>query len=219
MSEGKMKILNLYAGIGGNRKLWGDDYEVTAVEYNESISKIYADLYPNDKIILGDAHEYLRLNFEQYDFIWSSPPCQTHSRLNFSGRSRGKEYQYPSMKLYEEIILLQTFFKGKFVIENVKGYYEPLIKPTEIGRHYFWSNFPIKCSLQSSKVRNEKGQTLKSKMEQRNIVINDFRGYVGDKRQLINNCVEPEIGLFILNCAVGDFNKKFETQTLFENEM
>lgn len=27
-----MKILNLYAGIGGNRKLWGDDHEVTVVE-------------------------------------------------------------------------------------------------------------------------------------------------------------------------------------------
>ena len=27
-----MKILNLYSGIGGNRKLWGDEHEVTAVE-------------------------------------------------------------------------------------------------------------------------------------------------------------------------------------------
>lgn len=24
-----MKILNLYAGIGGNRKLWGDEHEIT----------------------------------------------------------------------------------------------------------------------------------------------------------------------------------------------
>jgi len=29
-----MKILNLYAGIGGNRKLWGDQHQVTAVEYD-----------------------------------------------------------------------------------------------------------------------------------------------------------------------------------------
>ena len=27
-----MRILNLYAGIGGNRKLWGEEHEVTAVE-------------------------------------------------------------------------------------------------------------------------------------------------------------------------------------------
>jgi len=25
-----MKILNLYAGIGGNRKLWGNDHEITS---------------------------------------------------------------------------------------------------------------------------------------------------------------------------------------------
>jgi len=129
------KILNLYAGVGGNRKLW-QGHEITAVEYNETIAKIYSDLYPNDEVIVADAHEYLRSNFMNYDFIWTSPPCQTHSRLNFSGRSRGKEYQFPSMKLYEEIILLQTFFKGGFVVENVKGYYKPLIEPKQIGRHY-----------------------------------------------------------------------------------
>ena len=193
------KILNLYAGVGGNRKLW-QGHEITAVEYDENIAKIYSDLYPNDEVIIADAHEYLRLNFMKYDFIWTSPPCQTHSRLNFSGRSRGKEYQFPSMKLYEEIILLQTFFKGGFVVENVKGYYKPLIEPKEIGRHYVWSNFDFDCNIKSSKVRNEKGQTLKSKMEQRNIFIDNFHGYKKDKRQLINNCVEPEIGECILNC-------------------
>ena len=33
-----MKILNLYAGIGGNRKLW-KDVQVTAVELNSEIAK------------------------------------------------------------------------------------------------------------------------------------------------------------------------------------
>ena len=37
-----MKVLNLYAGIGGNRKLW-TDVEVTAIENNESIAAIYQD--------------------------------------------------------------------------------------------------------------------------------------------------------------------------------
>jgi len=37
-------------------------------------------------------------------------------------------------------------------------------------------------------------------MEQRNIFIDNFHGYKKDKRQLINNCVEPEIGGCILNC-------------------
>ena len=48
-----MKILNCYAGIGGNRKLWnGPDYEITAIEYDENIASVYKDLYPNDTVIV-----------------------------------------------------------------------------------------------------------------------------------------------------------------------
>ena len=54
-----MKILNLYAGIGGNRKLWGDEHEVVAVENDEDIAKMYQDLYPQDTVIVADAHKYL----------------------------------------------------------------------------------------------------------------------------------------------------------------
>ena len=54
-----MKILNLYAGIGGNRKLWGEKHKITAVEYDENIAAIYKDLYPNDNVIVADAHDYL----------------------------------------------------------------------------------------------------------------------------------------------------------------
>ena len=50
-----MKILNLYAGIGGNRKLWGG-VDVTAVEINPDIAAIYQDLFPDDTIIIDDAH-------------------------------------------------------------------------------------------------------------------------------------------------------------------
>ena len=74
-----MKILNLYAGIGGNRKLWGDEHDITAVELDESIAKIYQDFFPNDTILIEDAHDYLLQNFKEFDFIWSSPPCPTHS--------------------------------------------------------------------------------------------------------------------------------------------
>lgn len=69
-----MKILNLYAGIGGNRKLWGDEHEITAVEYKPEIAKIYQDFFPNDKMVVGDAHQYLLGHFNEFDFIWSSPP-------------------------------------------------------------------------------------------------------------------------------------------------
>ena len=194
-----MKILNLYAGVGGNRKLWSNDHEITAVEYDQSISAIYKDLYPQDNVIVDDAHDYLITNFKQFDFIWSSPPCPTHSRMNFLlNQKETFTLKYPDMKLYEEIIILQTFFKGYFVVENVKSYYDPLITPQETGGHYFWANFDIPKIDTRKKVRNDKGYTLAKKMEEKNIYIDNFHGYKGDKRTLLNNAIESELGLAIL---------------------
>ena len=120
-----MKILNLYAGIGGNRKLWGEKHKITAVEYDENIAAIYKDLYPNDNVIVADAHDYLLQNFKNYDFIWSSPPCPSHSsfRQNIGVRYRNVKPIYPDMKLYEEIIFLQYNFDKLWVVENVVPYY------------------------------------------------------------------------------------------------
>ena len=64
-----MKILNLYAGIGGNRKLWGDEHEIIAVELDPEIATIYQDYFPNDKVIVTDAHKYLLENYKEFDFI------------------------------------------------------------------------------------------------------------------------------------------------------
>lgn len=191
-----MKILNLYAGIGGNRALWGA--EITSVENNPAIAKIYADFFPDDELIVGDAHQYLLEHFQEYDFIWSSPPCPTHSRMNFLQNHHGIKRKYPDMRLYEEVLLLKHFFKGKWVVENVKSYYEPLIRPQESARHYFWANFYIPYLSASEKVRNDRGMTLKVKMEKLGIFINDFHGYAGDKRTLINNAIEPALGQHIL---------------------
>lgn len=194
-----MKILNLYAGVGGNRKLWSNEHEITAVEYDQSIAAIYKDLYPQDNVIVDDAHDYLITNFKQFDFIWSSPPCPTHSRMNFLlNQKETFTLKYPDMKLYEEIIILQTFFKGYFVVENVKSYYNPLITPQESGGHYFWANFDIPKIDTRKKVRNDKGYTLAKKMEEKNIYIDNFHGYKGDKRTLLNNAIESELGLVIL---------------------
>ena len=196
-----MKILNLYCGIGGNRKLWGDEHEVTAVEWNPEIAKIYQDLYPNDKVITGDAHEYLLEHYKEFDFIWTSPPCPTHSRMCYSFNNRKRKY--PDMKLWQEIIFLKFWFKGKYVVENVISYYNPLIEPQKISNHYFWSNLEIKpFDKIRPKVRNDKGQTFKVKAETWGIDIKDFHGYKGDKRTLINNCVDNELGLHILNSQI-----------------
>ena len=194
-----MKILNLHAGIGGNRKLW-EGHEVTAVELEPNIAKIYKDLYPEDTVVTGDAHQYLLEHYQEFDFIWSSPPCPTHSRMNFLLQNKnGYKLRFPDMKLYEEVIFLKQWFKGSWVVENVRSYYEPLIKPQEIQSHYFWSDLDIPTTGRvREKVRNDKGQTLKVKMEQQGIFIEDFYEYKGDKRTLLNNCIEPELGKHIL---------------------
>lgn len=140
-----MKILNLYCGIGGNRKLWGDEHEVTAIENVPGIAEIYQDHFPKDKVIVTDAHQYLLEHFAEFDFIWSSPPCPTHSRARHGLGVHGGKVKpvYPDMRLYQEIILLKTYFKGKYCVENVQAYYKPLIEPQVVGRHWYWANFPI----------------------------------------------------------------------------
>lgn len=194
-----MKILNLYAGIGGNRKLWNNDIEVTAVEINPDIADIYKDLYPNDKVIVGDAHEYLLKHFREFDFIWASPPCQSHSNLNFYNWNIPQRLRYPEMTLYQEILLLKHFFKGKWVIENVKPYYEPLIPPTfKADRHYFWSSDFI---LVPETIRTFTDIKDKNR-EMEKIFGFDLSPYKIEsklKRKILRNCVQPTIGNYIFN--------------------
>lgn len=192
-----MKILNLYAGIGGNRKLWGDEHEVWSVENVYDIAVAYKKLFPNDIVLVEDAHDYLLKFFRSFDFIWSSPPCPTHSRARHSLTGYGL-YVYPDMKLYEEIIFLKHFCKVPWVVENVIPYYNPLIKPTvTIDRHNFWSNFPIKPI---DTIRNYNGrvtdQTKETLASEYGIELPE--GTI-NQRKLLRNAVRPDIGLYILN--------------------
>ena len=195
-----MRVLNLYAGIGGNRKLW-EDVEVTAVEHNTKIANIYKDFYPNDEIIIGDAHQYLLENYNKYDFIWSSPPCQTHSsfRQNICVRYRNTKPEYPDMKLYQEILFLDYNAKCNWVVENVKPYYEPLIPARTIQRHLFWSNFGIENII--IKKDNIRKAQIPDLQKQLNINLDNYK--LENKRQILRNCVEPELGLHIINQAKG----------------
>ena len=116
--EKKLKVLNLYAGIGGNRKLW-KDVDVTAIEINPSIAAIYQDFFPKDKVIVGDAVNYLLEHFEEFDFIWASPPCPSHSKIRlYSAVGRGQNKPIlPDMTLWQTIIFLKHHFKG-FIVGN-----------------------------------------------------------------------------------------------------
>lgn len=49
-----MRVLNAYAGIGGNRHLWPDDWAVTAVEIDDRIAAEYARRYPQDRVLVED---------------------------------------------------------------------------------------------------------------------------------------------------------------------
>jgi DNA (cytosine-5)-methyltransferase 1 len=187
-----MKILNLYAGIGGNRKKWGNEHEVTAVEFNQKIADKYKELYPNDIVIVGDAHEYLLKNHEKFDFIWTSPPCQTHSRANYF-INYITESRYPKMELWQEIIFLKTFFKGKFCVENVISYYDYFITPTtELGRHYLWANFTI------PKIELPKGEVGTMMKKYAGTDKNAHSKPIEDR-----NAVNADLGLHVLNRALN----------------
>jgi len=199
-----MKVLNLYSGIGGNRKLW-QDVEVTAVEHDPKIAKIYQDFFPNDTVIVGDAHQYLLEHYKEFDFIWASPPCPTHSACNYFLVGQGT-IRYPDMSLYQEIIFLQHFFEGKYCIENVNPYYEPLIKPQYSGRHTFWANFKIpqlkvECSIGKMGPVKRLGGARSEGQNHHKLGFDLSDKSHPNKKKLLNNCVVPEIGLEILNAA------------------
>lgn len=198
-----MKILNLYAGLGGNRLLWGDEHDVTAVEIDQKIADVYQALFPRDDIIVGDAHEYLLKHLNEYDFIWSSPPCPTHSQLRYNmGFKANRKFRkvdpmYPDLKLYEEIILLKYWFNGKWVVENTIPYYEPLIPGRKVGGHIWWSNFYIPPIDHGT--RNHRGGTVQTLQDRKGINLDGFD--ITNKRQLLRNCVEPEVGKHVLDSS------------------
>ena len=199
-----MKILNLYAGIGGNRKLWGNEHQITAVENNREIAMIYADFFPNDEVVFEDAHKYLLEHYKEFDFIWASPPCPTHSRFNLlSNEQEGKTVKYPDMTLYQEIIYLKHWFKGKWCVENVIAYYDPLIPPHTSNGHYFWTNFlfPSMPNFTRGIKRKDEEDLFREKLL--GIDLSKYNLPKRFRRILINNCCEPEIGKRILDFAIN----------------
>ena len=200
-----MKVLNAYSGIGGNRKLW-ENVDVTAIELNPKIAEIYQQFFPDDKIIIADAHQYILENYKSFEFIWSSPPCGTHSVSNNFLNAQGV-IRYPDMGLWQEIVFLKAFFKGNWVVENVKSYYKPLFKPTEIDRHYFWSNFYI-APFRVKRDFNINIAKICSRMapKQHEENLREFHKInlpeeTKNKRLLLRNCVYPPLGKHILDCS------------------
>ncbi len=210
MSNSNMKVLNLYAGIGGNRKLW-DSCQVTSVEYTQKIADVYKSQHPNDEVVVADAHQYLLENHSRFDFIWSSPPCQSHSKMMKGGRNR--KPRYPDMKLYEEILFLQHNHKGLWVVENVVPYYKPLVSPTkQVGRHLFWSNFDFDVKEVKSPENFINMTTVEGSRKLKDWLGIHYEGniyYEGNHcpAQVLRNAVHPLVGKQVYDAAVYEANK------------
>ena len=224
-----MKILNLYACLGGNRYKWDDvanNIEVVAVELNPELAKLYQERFPNDTVIIADAHQYLLDHYKEFDFIWSSPPCPTHSRMrktNTGDGERKAKATYPDMKLYQEILLLEHFFNGKYVVENVIPFYDPLIPAKKRGRHLYWTNFNLPNDLNDRKADD----FINSKLS----LLSDFHDYDFNKLgvfdrftytshkkgiridKIARNLVDYEAGRTILETALGIIKKENINQT------
>jgi DNA (cytosine-5)-methyltransferase 1 len=214
----KYKILNLYACLGGNRYKWdevakiaGIEIEVTAVEWDEELARLYRERFPNDKVIVADAHQYLLDHYKDFDFIWSSPPCPSHSRARFARRNTTTSI-YPDLKLYEEILFLDNYFDGKYVVENVIPYYEPLIPAKKRGRHLYWTNF-----LLPSDLKERKASIMEGKDEVKQwckFHEYDFYRYKGKQRvdKVARNLVDYEAGRTILETALNIKNNEKSNQ-------
>ena len=198
-----MKVLNLYACLGGNRLLW-DNCEVTAIELDPELARLYQERFPNDTVIVTDAHQYLLDHYKEFDFIWSSPPCPSHSKIRITQKNReGFKAIYPDMKLYEEIIFLENYFNGKYCVENVIPYYEPLIKAKKRGRHLYWTNFNLPTDLGERKLDG-----ILCTMKDEHKKLEAFHkikvnANVGGYRDVLRNLVDYEAGKTIFNTARG----------------
>lgn len=222
----KYRILNLYACLGGNRYKWdevADNLEITAVELDPEAARLYQERFPNDKVIVADAHQYLLEHFKEFDFIWSSPPCPSHSKVRISQKTRENfNFIYPDLKLYEEIIFLDNFFEGKYVVENVTPYYEPLIHAQKRGRHLYWTNFILPNDINERKLDG----TLTNMKNEVDVLSKfhdyDFTKYKGEQRvdKMARNLVDYEVGKTILETALNIYKKTNVNQTsIFDYEV
>ena len=220
----KYKILDLYACLGGNRYKWDSvlqeaelDYEITAVELDPELARMYQERFPHDKVVIADAHQYLLDHYKEFDFIWTSPPCPTHSKVRFTQKNQDFYiHEYPNMMLYQEIIFLQHHFKGKYVVENVTPYYEPLVPAKQRGRHLYWTNFNLPTDLKEQNTKGIMcGQTndeLSKLCRFHQIDLSSYKGKQS-KTKIARNLVDFEAGRTILETALNIQRQENTKQT------
>ena len=207
-----IRLLHLYAGLGGTTELLDEGiFKITHVELNPKIAAVLKKRKPNQKVIIADAHQFLLENHQNYDVIASGIMCQTHSKMNRA--TRHNMVRFVDGKLFEEIIFLKTYFKGKWFVENVVPYYEPYGKPTRLGRHLFWSNFeipPMEDLPKSPKGMMNLATTGQKKemMDWLGIHYDENIYYDGNHCpvQILRNCVHPLLGLHVFKNLINQIS-------------
>lgn len=198
----------------------GGGHKITAVESDEDIAAIYQAQFPGDEMVVGDALEFVEKHLTEFDFIWASPPCQTHSVLNIPTHAQTNRLPHiPDDKsLYGLIRWLKKWIDPNqlFIVENVKDYLGYLIQPNSmLARHPVWSNFPIPKKhfnrLKDMDHKSWKQLCEWHKIDQKLIPKTLSWEKNHDKRRtILRNCVDYKIGKYILDCAV-----KPKQRTLF----
>lgn len=88
------------------------------------------------------------------------------------------------------------------MVENVKSYYTPFIKPQVHGRHCFWANFHITAPHVDTQLFTGTREDLVR------FLGFDYEGNIyydgnNDPLQVLRNCVAPELGRAVLDSAQG----------------
>ena len=183
--------------------MWPDSWRVTAVEIDERVAAEYARRYPYDDVAVGDAHAFVISRAHEFDAVWTSPPCPTHSRLAVNVAKRKGVEPEPDPRLWCEVEHLQKL-GGRYVVENVHTYYDPPIAPDVVTRrHYYWTSgapglltweHPLPVSGRMT------GLTADAIAESYGLPKLPA-GSVPDRRQAMRNAVTPREGLEIALAA------------------
>ena len=163
-----MRVLDLYAGLGGTdkgiRKVAAEkniEIDYYAIEIDPIICQAHKKNNPETNVICADVKDWLD-KVTEFDFVWASPPCQSHSKLNKTNEGKGLEPRLIDWDLWHLIDFLSRK-QTKYVVENVKPYYICPFKPNfSLDRHYFWTNLKL-VPFTYQKKPNKKWQNIEVK--------------------------------------------------------
>lgn len=199
-----MRVLNAYAGIGGNRHLWPADWKVTAVEWDRRVAAEYERRYPQDLVLVSDAHEHVIQHADLFDAVWTSPPCPTHSRLAKVNASRYGHDLAPDPRLMAEVKHLRSV-GVRHVVENVHTYYTPEVLPDLVtDRHYYWMTTPplLLAPLRRTIIGGwEEGSASSDELADSYGLPRLEPGSVPDRNRAMRNAVIPQEGLQVALAA------------------